>query len=87
MAFPGGFGTLDELFDALTLRQTGRMQAIPIILVGREYWQHVIDFQFLADQGTVADEDLDLLDFAETADGSCGRSFRERERKDRRRNG
>jgi hypothetical protein len=67
VAFPGGFGTLDELFDALTLRQTGRMQAIPIILVGREYWQHVVDFQFLADQGTVADEDLDLLDFAETA--------------------
>jgi uncharacterized protein (TIGR00730 family) len=67
VAFPGGFGTLDELFDALTLRQTGRMQAIPIILVGREYWQHVVDFQFLADQGTVADKDLDLLDYAETA--------------------
>ncbi len=67
MAFPGGFGTLDELFDALTLRQTGRMQAIPIILVGRQYWQRVIDFQYLADQGTVADEDLDLVDFAETA--------------------
>ena len=67
VAFPGGFGTLDELFDALALRQTGRMQAIPIILFGREYWQRVIDFQFLADEGTVADEDLDLLDFAETA--------------------
>ena len=67
VAFPGGFGTLDELFDALALRQTGRMQAIPIILFGREYWQRVIDFQFLADEGTIADEDLDLLDFAETA--------------------
>jgi uncharacterized protein (TIGR00730 family) len=67
VAFPGGFGTLDELFDALTLRQTGRMQAIPIILVGREYWEHVIDFQFLADHGTVTDEDLDLIDFVETA--------------------
>lgn len=67
VAFPGGFGTLDELFDALTLRQTGRMQAIPIILFGREYWQRVIDFQFLADQGTIADEDLDLLSYAETA--------------------
>lgn len=66
VAFPGGFGTLDELFDALTLRQTGRMQAIPIILFGREYWEKVIDFQFLADEGTVADEDLDLFDFAET---------------------
>ena len=60
VAFPGGFGTLDELFDALALRQTGRMQAIPIILFGREYWRQVIDFQFLADQGTIADEDLDL---------------------------
>jgi uncharacterized protein (TIGR00730 family) len=67
VAFPGGFGTLDELFDALTLRQTGRMQTIPIILFGREYWQHVINFQFLADQGTIADEDLDLISYAETA--------------------
>ncbi len=68
VAFPGGFGTLDELFDALALRQTGRMQAIPIVLFGREYWEHVIDFQFLADQGTIADEDLKLVDFAETAE-------------------
>ena len=66
VAFPGGFGTLDELFDALTLRQTGRMQAIPIVLFGREYWERVIDFQFLTDTGTVADQDLELIDFAET---------------------
>jgi uncharacterized protein (TIGR00730 family) len=67
VVFPGGFGTFDELFDALTLRQTGRMQAIPVILVGREYWQRVINFQFLADEGMIADQDLDLFDFAETA--------------------
>jgi len=67
VAFPGGFGTLDELFDALALRQTGRMQAIPIILFGREYWRRAIDFQFLADQGTIDDEDLGLIDYAETA--------------------
>jgi uncharacterized protein (TIGR00730 family) len=67
VAFPGGFGTFDELFDALTLRQTGRMQAIPIILFGREYWEQAINFQFLADVGTIADKDLDLIDFAETA--------------------
>jgi uncharacterized protein (TIGR00730 family) len=67
VAFPGGFGTFDELFDALTLRQTGRMQAIPIILFGREYWRHAIDFQFLADNGTIADEDLDLIGYADTA--------------------
>jgi uncharacterized protein (TIGR00730 family) len=67
VVFPGGFGTLDELFDALALRQTGRMQHIPIIMFGREYWQRVIDFQFLADEGAIADDDLDLLRFAETA--------------------
>ena len=67
VAFPGGFGTFDELFDALTLRQTGRMQAIPIILFGREYWQQAVNFQFLADQGTIDDGDLDLIGYAETA--------------------
>lgn len=67
VAFPGGFGTFDELFDALTLRQTGRMQAIPIVLFGREYWQRAVDFQFLADQGTITDEDLKLFGYAETA--------------------
>jgi len=66
VAFPGGFGTFDELFDALTLRQTGRMQAIPIVLFGREYWSRAIDFQFLADQGVINDEDLNLFSFAET---------------------
>ncbi|HUS39333.1 MAG: TIGR00730 family Rossman fold protein [Pirellulales bacterium] len=64
--FPGGFGTLDELFDALTLRQTNRMQEIPIVLYGREYWEQVINFQFLADEGTIADEHLDLIQYAES---------------------
>jgi uncharacterized protein (TIGR00730 family) len=68
VVFPGGFGTLDELFDALTLRQTHRMQEIPIILFGGEYWRNVINFQFLADEGVVADADLDLISFAETAE-------------------
>ena len=67
VVFPGGFGTLDELFEVLTLRQTGRMQHIPVILLGRDYWQRAIDFQFLADQGTVADADLDLFRFVDTA--------------------
>jgi uncharacterized protein (TIGR00730 family) len=66
VVFPGGFGTMDELFDALTLRQTHRMQAIPIILFGKEYWSRVIDFQFLADEGVIADAHLDLISFAET---------------------
>jgi len=64
--FPGGFGTIDEMFDALTLRQTGRMQHIPIILFGRHYWQRAIGFEFLADEGTIDDRDLDLFHFADT---------------------
>lgn len=64
--FPGGFGTLDELFEVLTLRQTNRIQAIPIILFNREYWSRAIDFQFLADEGVIADEHLQLISYAET---------------------
>ena len=66
VVFPGGFGTLDELFNTLALRQTGCMQEIPIVLYGRNYWQQVINFQFLADEGVIADRHLDLIDFAET---------------------
>ncbi len=66
VVFPGGFGTLDELFDTLCLRQTRRMQQIPVILYGRKYWDSVIDFQRLADEGVVDDEDLKLIDYAET---------------------
>ncbi|MFM7293146.1 MAG: LOG family protein [Planctomycetia bacterium] len=64
--FPGGFGTLDEMFETLTLRQTHRMQPVPIILFGRDYWSKVIDFQFLADSGVIADDHLDLFTYAET---------------------
>ena len=64
--FPGGFGTLDEMFETLTLRQTHRMQPVPIILFGRDYWSQVIDFQFLADSGVIADHHLDLFTYAET---------------------
>ncbi len=66
VVFPGGFGTLDELFNTLTLRQTGRMQEIPIILYGREYWTSVINFQYLSNQGVIADDDVELCYFAET---------------------
>lgn len=67
VTFPGGFGTLDELFNALTLRQTERMQDIPIILFGRDYWKNVIDFQYLADEAVIRDSHLDLIDYADTA--------------------
>ena len=64
--FPGGFGTLDEMFETLTLRQTHRMQPVPIILFGHDYWSKVIDFQYLADSGVIADHHLDLFTYAET---------------------
>ena len=66
VVFPGGFGTLDELFEVLTLRQVGRMQPIPVILYGREFWDRVIDFQYLADEGTIRDEHLSLISYAQT---------------------
>ena len=66
IVFPGGFGTLDELFEVLTLRQTGRMQAIPVIMYGRKFWEKAIDLRFLADEGVIADEHLQLIDFADT---------------------
>ena len=66
VCFPGGFGTLDELFTTLTLRQTGRMQEIPIILYSREYWESIINFQFLADEGVIRDEHMELFQYTET---------------------
>jgi uncharacterized protein (TIGR00730 family) len=68
VVFPGGYGTIDELFEVLTLRQTGRMQHIPVIIVGKEYWSRVIDFQLLADEGVILDEDLKLFEYVETAE-------------------
>jgi len=65
--FPGGFGTLDELFELLTLCQTGMKNKIPILLFGREYWEKIINFEYLADHGLIADEDLNLFQYADTA--------------------
>ena len=64
--FPGGFGTLDELFELLTLRQTGMKNKIPIILFGKEYWDKVINFKYLADLGLISDKHLNLFEFADT---------------------
>ncbi len=66
--FPGGFGTMDELFEGLTLIQTKRMQRIPVILFGEAFWRRVLDLDFLAEQGTIAPSDLDLITFADTAE-------------------
>lgn len=64
--FPGGFGTLDELFNCLCLRQTASMQAIPIILYGRKFWDSIVDFPELADEGVIADDHLNLISYAES---------------------
>jgi len=66
--FPGGFGTLDELFETLTLIQTERMARIPVLLFGREFWDRVVNFEALVDAGTIGSEDLDLFRFVETAE-------------------
>ena len=65
--FPGGFGTFDELFELLTLRQTGMKTEIPIILFGRDYWSKVINFQFLSDHGLISDEHMNLFQYADSA--------------------
>jgi hypothetical protein len=67
VAFPGGFGTLDELFETLTLVQTGKMEPVPIVLFGREFWEKAIDLPYLVEEGTIAPCDLDLVSYAETA--------------------
>ena len=66
--FPGGFGTLDEMFEALTLIQTGRMRRVPFILFGVEFWKKVVNWQALSDAGTISPEDLELISFVDTAD-------------------
>ena len=63
--FPGGFGTFDEMFELLTLIQTGKVRPLPIILFGREFWTRVINFEALAEEGVIAREDLDLIHWSE----------------------
>jgi len=69
VVFPGGFGTIDELFEILALRQTDNAPRIPIVLVDREYWRSVINFDRLVDLGMVDAADLDLFGFADDAEG------------------
>jgi len=66
--FPGGFGTLDETFEALTLIQTGRMARVPFLLFGEEFWRGIINWDVLADAGTISADDLKLFQFVETAE-------------------
>jgi uncharacterized protein (TIGR00730 family) len=66
--FPGGFGTLDEFFETLTLIQTGRMERVPLLLFGMEFWRKVINFEALAEAGTISPEDPDLFTVVDTAE-------------------
>ncbi|MEM9796223.1 MAG: TIGR00730 family Rossman fold protein [Pseudomonadota bacterium] len=66
--FPGGFGTFDELFEALTLIQTGRMERVPFLLFGEAFWRKIINWDALVDAGTIGADDLDLFRFVETAE-------------------
>ncbi|SLN14755.1 putative lysine decarboxylase [Aquimixticola soesokkakensis] len=65
--FPGGFGTLDEMFEALTLIQTGRMKRVPFLLFGGDFWRSIINWDALSEAGTISAQDLDLFRFVETA--------------------
>lgn len=68
VVFPGGFGTLDELFETLTLIQTKKIKPIPVLIFGKEFWDRVVNFESLADEGTISPEDLNLFRFVETAE-------------------
>ena len=75
--FPGGFGTFDEMFELLTLIQTGKMKPIPVLLFGKEFWTRVIDFGALAREGVISPADLELITWCETAEEAwaCIRDF------------
>ncbi len=68
VAFPGGYGTLDELFETLTLIQTGKIRRLPVLLFGEKFWRRIVNFEALAEEGVIAPEDLLLFHYVETAE-------------------
>ncbi|MDP3898589.1 MAG: LOG family protein [Mesorhizobium sp.] len=68
--FPGGFGTMDELFETLTLIQSGRMERVPVILFGKSFWERAFDLDFFAEQGTISPGDQSIIEYADTADAA-----------------
>lgn len=68
VVFPGGFGTLDELFETLTLIQTKKIKPIPVLIFGRKFWKRVINFDALVEEGVISPEDIDLFQYVETAE-------------------
>lgn len=67
VAFPGGFGTLDELFETLTLIQTKKIRPVPVLLFGKEYWEKIVNFDALVEEGAISPEDLALIQYIDTA--------------------
>jgi predicted Rossmann-fold nucleotide-binding protein len=70
VCFPGGFGTMDELFETLTLIQTGRIAPIPVLLFGEAWWRRIIDFDAMVEEGVIAPADLGIFRFVETAEAA-----------------
>ncbi|MCF8057428.1 MAG: TIGR00730 family Rossman fold protein [Desulfocapsa sp.] len=68
VAFPGGYGTLDELFETLTLIQTKKIKPLPVLLFGKDFWQKLINFDFLVEEGVISPGDLDIFHFVESAE-------------------
>jgi hypothetical protein len=73
VVFPGGFGTLDELFEILCLIQTGKSRPMPVLLFDRDYWRRVVRFEALAEEGVIDAHDLDLFEFVQTAEEAWAR--------------
>src|SRR5207248_5732539 len=70
VAFPGGFGTLDELFEVITLVQTRKSRQVPIVLFGSDYWKRLINFDLLIEEGVISAQDLSLFQYADTPEAA-----------------
>jgi predicted Rossmann-fold nucleotide-binding protein len=73
VCFPGGFGTLDELFEMMTLIQTGKCRRRPILMFGKQFWSRLIDFDLLVETGMISPEDVNLFHYVETAEEAWAR--------------
>jgi len=76
VVFPGGYGTLDELFETLTLIQTKKIRPFPVLIFGKAFWEHIINFEALVEEETIAPEDVDLFTYVETAEEAWETIFR-----------
>ncbi|MFN4087508.1 MAG: TIGR00730 family Rossman fold protein [Alphaproteobacteria bacterium] len=70
VCFPGGFGTMDELFEALTLIQTGKIEPIPVLLFGESWWRRIVDFEAMVDEGVISPDDLGIFQYVDTAEAA-----------------